>query len=179
MIEWRDVVGYEGLYIVSNDGQVKSVERTVAVHTKNGTVYNRKIIGKILKQGENKDGYLVVSLCKYGTKRTLNIHQIVAEAFIGPKPDGKQIEVNHKDENRKNNRPENLEWIEHKDNMNYGNRAIKYSKSRGKAVLCVETQEVYFSMREAERRTGISEPCISRACRGKVKTAGGYHWAWA
>ena len=78
--EWRDVVGYEGFYQVSNKGRVKSL------HFKNE---------KILTATLNNVGYLLVTLCKNGTHKNVSIHSLVAKAFI-PNPENKP-EVNHKD----------------------------------------------------------------------------------
>ena len=95
------VPGYEGLYEVSNLGNVKSLRS-----------------GKLLKQSNNRDGYKMVSLTKDGKSRGFSVHRLVALTFI-PNPLGLP-EVNHKDESHDNNCLENLEWISKKDNRNYG-----------------------------------------------------------
>ena len=113
--EWRPVVGYEGLYEVSNTGRVRSVDRYVK--TCYGSYRLHK--GKVLSPGIRPDGYLVVSL-QY---RMFRVHRIVAEAFL-PNPDNLP-QVNHKDEDKSNNRVDNLEWCDSKYNNNYGTARIR------------------------------------------------------
>ena len=106
MEEWKKIPGYEGLYEVSNMGNVRNVRRN-----------------KLLRLSKTNNRYIRVSLCKNGIKTGLTVHRLVAEAFI-PNPDNLP-EVNHKDEDKTNNRVENLEWCDHKYNMNYGTRNIR------------------------------------------------------
>ena len=106
MEEWKAIPGYEGLYEVSNMGNVRNVRRNT-----------------LLRLSKTNNRYIRVSLCKNGIKTGLTVHRLVAEAFI-PNPDNLP-EVNHKDEDKTNNRVENLEWCDHKYNMNYGTRNIR------------------------------------------------------
>ena len=113
--EWRDVVGFEGLYQVSNLGRVKGLDRLVDTNINN---VNRRIHkGKLLKPQFNNKGYKRVNLCKNGNINWAFVHRLVAEAFI-PNPNNYPV-VNHKDENPKNNCVENLEWCTQKYNMNW------------------------------------------------------------
>lgn len=143
-----------------------------------GTVYSCKS-KKFLRPLNNGNGYLAVSICVKGREKRMYIHRLVAEAFLD-NPDGLP-EINHKDENRGNNNLENLEWCTPKYNKNYGNRALKFSKKRGKPVKCVETGIVYHGIREAERQTGIRASSICACCSGYrgTLTAGGFHWIFA
>lgn len=103
---WRDIVGYEGLYQVSNEGRVKSLERTVI--RKNGRPCTVK--EKIIKpQKYSSGGHLCFSIYKHGTYKMLPIHQAVAKAFL-LNPNGYTL-VHHKNHNPTDNRVENLEWM--------------------------------------------------------------------
>ena len=124
---WRPVVGYEGLYEVSNKGRVKSCDRIV--YFINGKHKSYKSCLKSLQT--NMGGYSVVSLSKNGKKRSLSVHRIVAEAFLGPCHS--LLEVNHKDEGKTNNHVENLEYCTPSYNSNYGTRGEKDFQSTRKA----------------------------------------------
>ena len=107
MIEdWKDIPGYEGFYVVSNNGRVMNVRS-----------------GRVLKVFNNYLGYKIVSLCRSGKQKTFSVHRLVAEVFIN-NPDN-LMEVNHKDEDKTNNNVDNLEWCDRKYNNNYGNRLKK------------------------------------------------------
>lgn len=106
MIEiWKPICGYEGIYDVSNYGNVRSVDRI--------DFAGRHLKGKLFST-KAKESYITCVLTKCGKHRTFRIHQLVAEAFI-PNPEGKPC-VNHKDGNKQNNHVENLEWCTHSEN---------------------------------------------------------------
>ena len=126
MIEeiWKPVIGYEGLYEVSSYGRVRSLDRYVK--GKGESYWLRK--GKVLSPEKNKDGYLLVSLCCNGKRYLRTVHRLIAQAFI-PNPDNLP-EVNHLDEDKTNNRVDNLEWCDRSYNNNYGNRMDKVRKTK-------------------------------------------------
>ena len=110
MDNWKDVVGYEGLYKVSDTGKVRSLERYR--DNKNG---NQVLIkGRLLKQAENL-GYKYVSLSKNGEQKSFRVHRLVAIAFLENKLN--KPNVNHKDCNKSNNNVNNLEWCTQKENV--------------------------------------------------------------
>lgn len=113
MEEWKSIPGYEGLYEVSSYGRVKSLNRYVKVKSKSYRLQK----GKMLSPIKNKYGYLQVFLCCNGKYKIISVHRLVAQAFI-PNPDNLPI-INHKDEDKTNNRVENLEWCNAKYNSNY------------------------------------------------------------
>lgn len=120
--QWKDIEGYEGLYQVSNLGNVKSLNRT---SIKEGRDYRVK--EKILKTFLCSSGYPTVVLSNNGKKETLMVHRLVALHFI-PNPH-KYEQINHKDENKNNNNVDNLEWCTAEYNDNYGSRNNNISNS--------------------------------------------------
>ena len=159
---WKDVIGYEGFYKVSDRGNVYSVRRICTS--------GRKLGGHLLKPCYDKDGYLHVSLCKNGVMKTKRIHRLVAEAFTPNQ--NNYLEINHKDEDKTNNRVENLEWCTRGYNNNHGTRIERVSK-KVRAVN-IETGEVitFNSTQEAVRK-GYSSGAVSQASRGIYNTGGG------
>lgn len=135
---------------------------------------------RIMKPRNNRWGYPYVTLCHDGKHVMKRVHRLVAEAFV-PNPENKP-EVNHIDEDKLNNMAENLEWVTHRENMNHGTGIKRSAEARGKAVVQYTTDgvfmDLYSSIREAERVTGIAYQNISQVCRGKRKTAGGYEWCY-
>lgn len=179
MEQWRSVIGYEGLYEVSETGMIRSVsrKRNITPACKRGCFYRSQIIS----QYKTKDGYLRVGLSKNGVYSQKLVHRLVAEAYI---PNVSNLpEVNHKDENKQNNAVENLEWCDKKYNINYATanlrRAKSISKAKAKGCYAIKadgTIQSFESMREAAAITGISQGGISSVCSGKRKTAGGLIW---
>ena len=107
-IQWRDVVGYEGLYKVSNDGQVMSCARVVQ-HPNNPFAKTQTYPDRIMKLKKNKYGYMEVKLSKNGHRKDWMVHRLVAFAFID-QVDGKPY-IDHIDGNKSNNTVKNLEWV--------------------------------------------------------------------
>lgn len=163
---WKDVVGYEGLYQVSNKGNVRSLDRKV--NYLHGTKINK---GKMLKPGNNADGYLFVTLSKNNVVRPARINRMVATAFI-PNPNNLPS-VNHKDKNRTNNNVENLEWCTVEYNNRYSNaiKIVQYDMS-GNPVA------EWDAISDAARETGINLSNIAQCCRGFRKSAGSYIWKY-
>lgn len=191
---WKDVVGYEGLYQVSNLGRVQSLG------------HDNWHKGRILKPHlDGKGNYFMVGLSKDKHTKHKLVHRLVAETFI-PNPENLP-QVNHKDENKQNNIVENLEWCTNEYNINYNNgaamkRAIKTRYERyDRKELVKKTKETkrkrgsfsaeipvnqftwdgrfiarYISLTEAMKATGAQMHVISRCCRGFCKQAGGFVW---
>ena len=122
--EWKDIKGYEGLYQVSNKGNVRTLEHTVV--DKLGRT--KLVKGRNLKIHTYPNGYKDVMLQHKGVAKRYLVHKLVAEAFI-PNPENFS-EVNHKDESRDNNVVTNLEWCSRKYNCNYGSCIEKQRKAK-------------------------------------------------
>ena len=176
--EWRDVPGFEGYYEVSNLGEVRGVDRIVTM--KNGS--KRITHGKTLTQGKynSKTNYRGVTLCKDGIGYKRSVHRLVALAFI-PNPENLP-EINHKDEDKQNNRVDNLEWCDRRYNVNFGTARFRALTANGKPVLQMKDGEIvnaYPSEGIAAYCTGASQSGISACLRGECKTSGGYEWKLA
>ena len=111
--EYRDIKGYEGLYQISNLGNVKSLDRMVLYS--NGV--NRLHKGRILKQSIGSNGYLLVSLCLESNCKVKHIHQLIAVAFLNHLPNGHKIIIDHKNNNKLDNHIKNLQLITHRENL--------------------------------------------------------------
>ena len=114
MTTWKYVNGYEGLYEVSTDGQIRSCDRSIKC--KNGTIKHLK--GRVLKPSIGKYGRNQYTLTKNGIKESVRGYRIVAETFL-PNPN-KLPEVNHIDGNNLNDSLSNLEWVESEQNIRHG-----------------------------------------------------------
>ena len=165
--EWRDIAGFEGMYQISNFGNVKSVSRYVFAGEHANHSYFR-VNEKMLKGSLDHKGYRGVNLSCNGRVRRFLVHRLVAQAFI-PNPDNLPC-VNHKDENPRNNCVDNLEWCTYKYNNEYNGRVDKcrdkISKTlKGRKSNRVLTEEQREHIREGAirgwktRRKNISENC--------------------
>jgi hypothetical protein len=172
--EWRDVVGWEGLYQVSNLGRVKSLPRPRnAIHpyiTKERILRPRKV-------GKDRE-YLSVALCYEGKYKQEKVHRLVAKAFV-PNPNN-YTEVNHKDENKGNNVALNLEWCSRSYNVNYGSGNAKRIRTTIESVLQYTLDGIfvaeYNSFAEAAKAVGSASANISHVVNGDYKTHKGYVW---
>lgn len=116
-------------------------------------------------------------LYKDGVNKQFLVHRIVAEAFL---PNLQNLpQINHKDENKKNNCANNLEWCDTKYNINYGKHNENVAKSHCKKVYCVELGKVFESAKQAAMQLNLSDSNIAKCCKGKYKTTGSYHWEYA
>lgn len=169
MEQWADVKGYEGYYKVSSQGRVSGWK------------------GKVLNPQERRHGYLSVWLYAPGKDRVqVSVHRLVADAFC-PNPNNCP-EVNHINEDKKDNRAENLEWCSHVQNCHHGTairrRANKLRNGvRSKAVnqytLGGKFIATYPSLAEAERQLGFGAGNILHCIQGRYSHAYGYIWRYA
>ena len=184
---WKDIEGYEGLYQVSNWGNVKSLN------------YRKRGYAKNLTPKINNRGYEWVELRKNGKKKQVVIHRLVGETFL-ENPNGYPI-INHKDENKTNNTVENLEWCTLSYNTKYSmerhpERIIGLRKPRRKRnyyktktrysnihinQLTIDGRFIkqWFNMAEIKHTLNYHNTSIKECCEGKRKTAYGYKWEFA
>lgn len=113
--QWKPAVGYEGFYDVSDQGRIRSVDRIIEKNNAFGYAPQPRR-GKMRKLGLDRYGYPRLSMHKEGVKTYAHVHKIVAEAFIGLCPDGCN-QINHKDSDKLNNTPANLEWCDGSHNQ--------------------------------------------------------------
>lgn len=189
MEEWRDIVGYEGQYLVSSYGNVKFAD------------------GREKHLRKDRNGYLITTLRKEKVCKTYKVHRLVATAFID---NPQQLPcVNHKDEVKTNNQVDNLEWCTVKYNDNYGHRNEKISKAhKGKSKAYMKGENNYFYGKhfgrglhphakkvvqldfegkllatfdctiDAANAVGCTPSAIGMCCKGQRKQIKGYKWKY-
>jgi hypothetical protein len=134
-----------------------------------------------------RDGYIRVQFYKDHKPKMFNVHRVVAEIFV-PNPYNKPF-VNHKDGNKQNNHFENLEWVTQKENIKHAYdmglskpmplNHVGISKKVDQLDLDNNYIKTFLLTMDVERQLGITHGSISRACKGKVKTAGKYKWRYS
>lgn len=169
-MEWRDIKGYEGYYQVSNTGLVKAISRTILFSDGRKRSYPENILS-VKEWFENGKGYLMVKLTKQHKTRGFSVHRLVAEAFI-PNPNN-YPQVNHKDEDKGNNRAENLEWCDAKYNNRYSNSTCVVQYDKNWNVI-----KIWSCITEASETLNIPKSNIVNCCGKKLKSAGGYFWCY-
>ena len=174
---WKDIVGYEGKYQVSNLGKVKSLD------------YRNTGKEKVIRQYKQKNGYLQVKLHKNSKQKNFKVHRLVATVFI-PNPENKPC-IDHLNTIRDDNRAENLKWCTAKENANNpiskknSPTAGKFGKDhyKSKAVyqysLDGKLIRVWGAIMDVKRELGFDQGSISKCCLGKLKTCYGFVWKYA
>ena len=175
---WKPVVGYEGLYEVSDAGRVRSLGRAYKMRNsrKPEVIMDCVRKGRILKPGVTEGGYCQVMLyASDGTKRQPLVHRLVLEAFVGPCPDG--MECHHDNRQPQDNRLCNLEWLTHDDNMRLDRRNPGATQGEGSHNAKL-TEDGVRRLRAAKaagdpispiaRELGISKVAACNAANGKT-----------
>lgn len=174
---WKDIENYEGIYQISNLGRIKSLSRKNYIYNCKA---NKEILintkEKILNGYFDKDGYKRVCLFKEEKRYYPFIHRLVAKAFID-NPYNYPC-VNHKDENKSNNCINNLEWCTTYYNNNYGSRNKRIAKEVKQYDLNNNFIKKWDSIAMAGNFLKIDCSAITKCCKGKQKTSGGYIWRY-
>lgn len=189
---WKDVAGYEGYYQISNMGRVKSLDRMVnSARSSTGFRLSKGRIlktyfarcGKCRKHSNTENAYELIHLYKGVNEKAFTIHRLVAEAFI---PNPKNLpQINHKDENKANNRASNLEWCDSLYNANYGTRNERVSANRNDKTpvnqFSIDGEFIaqYESLAMASKSTNVRISLISAVCRGLQSSSAGFVWKFA
>lgn len=167
---WRPVVGYEGLYEVSDLGVVRSVTYVRKYR-------NSRRIGRVIRHAVNHRGYIVVRLCRDAVERSLMVHRLVLESFVGVRPDG--LECRHFDGDKTNNALLNLSWGTSKENtadrIRHG--TLSHGERSGRAVIsdavaCEIKRRVTAGEKCARvaREYGVSRGLVSHIKHGRRRT---------
>lgn len=176
MEEFKDIKNYEGLYKISNIGNVLSIN------------YNKSGKEQIMKTTISNSGYKRVALSNKGNVKIKSIHRLVAEVFI-PNPENKP-EVNHIDGNKLNNNVNNLEWNTSSENTIHrfkilghkGSNIGKYSKESNyhkevnQYTIQGEFIKTWICAYDIQKELNIWSTSISKCCNNNLKTAGGFIW---
>ena len=165
METFKDIKGYEGLYQISNRGNVRSLRSNI-----------------VMKLSCCKDNYLKVKFCKNGEQKTVQVHRLVAESFIDNP--GNKPQINHKDCNKSNNDISNLEWVTAKENTTHAieNGLFANVIRQGRKVLKLDEQDnvirEYVSISEAAKENKCHPSNIRKVCNGIINKTGGYKWMY-
>lgn len=187
---WKDIKGYEGLYQVSNLGNVRSLDRSVK--RANGRLKKK---GKLLKLTPNSSGYLRVLLKADGVGKYWFVHRLVALHFVDNPRESKNNIVNHLDCNFLNNSVDNLEWTTPLGNARHAIKCGRMERTNewlqhlresneknGKSVVGtnIKTGEtIYFVCLNDCSKAGFQPSCVCNCCKGIRATHKGYKWRYA
>lgn len=176
--EWKPIEWLQNIYEVSNEGRVRSIDRIEKM--KNGVMRPRK--GRVLCQKTALSGYKSVHISINGKAKDYLTHRLVALAFI-PNPDSLPC-INHKDNNKANNRVENLEWCTHQYNISYKGNRDRAVATRGCRKVKKFSKdgvfiEEYRSCCAASRANGLSNGNLHETLHNKQKTCGGFIWKYS
>ncbi|AKQ08395.1 HNH endonuclease [Bacillus phage PBC2] len=167
---WKDVVGYEGIYEVSNNGDIRTKEGKTTYTKRHGVRVWKQ---RVLSQKIDSQNSCRVNLWRDGSYKTYLVHRLVAEAFI-PKVESKEF-INHKDGSRLNNHVDNLEWCDYVENNNHAFDNGLMSTNHSIKLIKIDSGEeiVFRSKSKASEFLGRNSKYISTLLRrGKTEVDG-------
>lgn len=188
---WKDIKGYEGIYVISNYGRVSSLNRLLT----DSKGHKRFLWGKDLRPQPNSKGYLRVGLKSNGKTERYFVHRLVALHFVeNPNPDCYSV-VNHIDGDHLNNKYDNLEWTNQYGNMHHAIntgrmerteewlRHLRESNEKnGRAVVGTNIatgETIQFACLNDCKEAGFQPSCVCQCCQGKGKSHKGFSWRYA
>ena len=174
--KWVQIEGYEGFYEVSDQGNVRSMERVVPRFSR-GKLQQIRRVSSPLRHALNHKGYPEVTLTKGAVRNSFRVHRLVATAFC---PNGPQEHVNHINSIRDDNRAVNLEWCTAQENVAHAIENDLKNWGRKAIVALKEGEPVhYFESAGHAGRAGFNKGNISSALCGRLKTSAGFEWQFA
>lgn len=165
--KWQEINIQGELYEVSDQGRART-----RYHGRSGYLDEYRYINLL----DNGKGYLRFNIRRQNRQTTVYIHRLVAEAFI-PNPSG-YTEINHIDEDKTNNRADNLEWCDHIYNCRYGSRSERVGAKHMRSVRCIDIDQIYPSLKEAAETFGVRVTALSNCLKGRSQTCAGHRWEY-
>jgi hypothetical protein len=177
MIEWKAIKDYEGLYEVSNDGQIRRISYEKRCHNL------RYELPKILNTYKDKNSYNVIRLYKNGIVSNLRIGRLVGLSFV--KGYKENYQINHVNGNKADDNYKNLEWVTASENIIHKFEKLGVcNKNNAKSKIVKQYDlngnllKVYPSTHEVSRQTGFSQSMVAACCRGEIKTLRSFIWKY-
>lgn len=168
---WRRIPGWPW-YEASNLGRIRSITRMINT-TFYGKPLQRRKNGKIIQQHQNNDGYMGIRLARNGNRPSFKVHRLIAMTFIGPPPDEERTEINHKDGNKINNHPNNLEWVTRSENCEHSFTICNRIPTRGEKIGSAKlTEKDVIEIRRLRQMEGKTLDSIAEThgiCRSQVR----------
>ena len=184
---WKIINDTDNGFEISNNGQVKSLDRYVIQYNRWGKPMKRFQKGRLIKQHISKDGYYRVYIIRNNKHITIATHLLVAEAFLEIPEELKHLkgtrylQVNHKDENKLNNNVNNLEFCDRTYNVNYGTRNERIALTKSKTVLQYDLEGNFIKEWKSTKECGrnrFNQGAVAACCRGELKKYKGFIWKY-
>ena len=175
---WRPIPDTGELYEASSFGRIRSRDRIIDRLSRWGRPIKLRKAGRVLKPWSDAGGYLAVYVCHGGERTPVNVHRLVARAFLVGSGDG--LDVNHLDGCKQNNAPDNLEWCTRAENMAHARSTGLYDARKPIVGTPLDGGPLvrFQSEKAAAAALGVKRGNISSAANGKLRQAHGYLWKY-